>query len=105
MQISNDTQAIIYLISAVLFILSLKGLTHPASARRGNILGMAGMALAVVATLLGSEIHQTREKDRQYNDRGNDTPIPELVPYFSAGDDHGFLEISPHLPLPSLWFG
>ncbi len=56
MQISNDTQAIIYLISAVLFILSLKGLTHPASARRGNILGMAGMALAVVATLLGSEI-------------------------------------------------
>ena len=44
MQISANAQAIAYLVSAVLFILSLKGLTHPSSARRGNYLGMAGMA-------------------------------------------------------------
>ncbi len=56
MQISANTQAIAYLISAVLFILSLKGLTHPATARRGNFLGMAGMAIAIVATLLGAEV-------------------------------------------------
>lgn len=56
MEISANTQAIAYLISAVLFIFALKGLTHPASARRGNYYGMAGMAIAIVATLLGTGI-------------------------------------------------
>ncbi|MEJ2455028.1 MAG: NAD(P)(+) transhydrogenase (Re/Si-specific) subunit beta [Candidatus Thiodiazotropha sp.] len=56
MEISANTQAIAYLISAVLFILALKGLTHPASARRGNYLGMIGMGIAIVATLLGNEV-------------------------------------------------
>ena len=56
MQISANTQALAYLVSAVLFILALKGLTHPASARRGNFFGMAGMFIAIVATLLGSEV-------------------------------------------------
>ncbi|MDE0925911.1 MAG: NAD(P)(+) transhydrogenase (Re/Si-specific) subunit beta [Methylophilaceae bacterium] len=40
-----------YLVSAVLFILSLKGLSSPNSAGRGNVLGMLGMGLAVVTTL------------------------------------------------------
>ncbi len=57
MQISANLQAVAYLVSAILFILALKGLTHPASARRGNYYGMAGMVIAVVATLLGTEIH------------------------------------------------
>jgi len=56
MQLSANTQAVVYLISAVLFIFALKGLTHPSTARRGNFLGMAGMALAIVATLLGGEV-------------------------------------------------
>jgi NAD(P) transhydrogenase subunit beta len=56
MQISANTQAVVYLVSAVLFILALKGLTHPSTARRGNYYGMIGMALAIVATLLGSEV-------------------------------------------------
>jgi len=56
MLISADMQALAYLLSAVLFIFALKGLTHPASARRGNYLGMAGMALAVVATLAGEGV-------------------------------------------------
>lgn len=56
MLLSANMQAVIYLISAVLFIFALKGLTHPSTARRGNFLGMAGMAIAIVATLLGSEI-------------------------------------------------
>ncbi|MGA7978893.1 MAG: NAD(P)(+) transhydrogenase (Re/Si-specific) subunit beta [Chromatiaceae bacterium] len=56
MEITANTQAVAYLISAVLFILALKGLTHPASARRGNLYGMLGMAIAIGATLLGSEV-------------------------------------------------
>ncbi len=56
MQISANFQAIVYLISAVLFIFALKGLTHPATARRGNFLGMIGMAIAVFATLLGEDV-------------------------------------------------
>ena len=42
--------ALSYLVASVLFILSLRGLSHPRSARRGNLLGMAGMALAIVTT-------------------------------------------------------
>src|SRR5260370_38680129 len=43
--------AILYLVAGVLFILSLRGLSGPASSRRGNFLGMAGMAIAVATTL------------------------------------------------------
>ena len=43
-----------YLVAAVLFILALRGLSHPTTSRRGNQLGMAGMAIAVAATLLHS---------------------------------------------------
>ena len=56
MEISANTQAIVYLASAILFILGLKGLTSPATARRGNYYAMGGMVLAVLATLLGTEV-------------------------------------------------
>ena len=45
-----------YLLSAILFIVGLKGLSHPRSAVRGNITGSLGMLLAIVATLVGQEI-------------------------------------------------
>ena len=41
-----------YILAALLFILALAGLSKHETARRGNAFGMAGMALAVVATLL-----------------------------------------------------
>lgn len=40
-----------YLVAAVLFIFGLKGLTHPRTAVRGNLLGSCGMLLAIVITL------------------------------------------------------
>ena len=43
--------AISYLVASVLFILSLKGLSHPLTARRGNVFGIVGMSIAVVTTL------------------------------------------------------
>lgn len=48
---SANLIAFLYLISGVLFILSLHGLSSPETARRGNYLGMAGMAIAIVTTL------------------------------------------------------
>ena len=44
--------ALFYLVASVCFILALKGLSHPETSRRGNILGMVGMAIAVLTTLL-----------------------------------------------------
>jgi len=45
-----------YLVSAVLFIMGLKGLGRPRTAPRGNLLGAAGMFLAVLVTLLNQDI-------------------------------------------------
>ena len=47
---------LIYLLAAVLFIVGLKGLGHPRSAVRGNLLGALGMLLAIVATLVAQDI-------------------------------------------------
>ena len=52
---SANQTAILYLAASVLFILSLKGLSHPLSARRGNVFGMVGMTIAIVTTLAMTE--------------------------------------------------
>ena len=49
---SESFAAFLYLVSGVLFILALRGLSHPTTSRQGNIFGMAGMGLAVLTTLL-----------------------------------------------------
>ncbi len=48
---SANLSALLYLAAGVLFILSLRGLSSPATSRRGNLLGMIGMAIAVGTTL------------------------------------------------------
>jgi len=45
-----------YLLASVLFILGIKGLTHPRTAVRGNLTGALGMLIAILATLLHSSI-------------------------------------------------
>jgi NAD(P) transhydrogenase subunit beta len=48
---SADLVALLYLLAGVLFILALRGLSSPETSRRGNYLGMAGMAIAIATTL------------------------------------------------------
>src|SRR5258708_3191859 len=43
--------AVLYLVAGVLFIMSLRGLSSPASSRQGNFFGMIGMGIAVATTL------------------------------------------------------
>src|SRR6201990_2238780 len=48
---SANIAALLYLIAGVLFILSLRGLSSPATSRQGNLFGMVGMGIAVATTL------------------------------------------------------
>jgi NAD(P) transhydrogenase subunit beta len=52
MTLSANTAAILYTVSAVLFILALRGLSSPETSRRGNYFGMIGIAIAMVTTFL-----------------------------------------------------
>ena len=54
--------AIAYLLSGVLFILALRGLSSPETSRRGNALGMTGMAIAIAVTL--ATLWREHELDR-----------------------------------------
>lgn len=56
MELSTNFTALAYLVSAVLFILSLRGLSSPESSILGSRFGMAGMAIAVLTTILSPEI-------------------------------------------------
>ena len=49
---SSNMVAVLYLISALLFIFALRGLSHPESSRMGNIFGIIGMIIAVFTTLM-----------------------------------------------------
>ena len=50
--ISVNLSALFYLISGILFILALRGLSSPETSRQGNYFGMAGMAIAIIVTFL-----------------------------------------------------
>ena len=67
--------ALAYLVSGVLFILALRGLSSPATSRRGNRMGMAGMAIAVATTLYTHDV----------------VSLPEIVGAIIVGGGIGFL--------------
>ena len=48
---SENFASFLYLVSGVLFIMALRGLSHPTTSRQGNFYGMIGMAIAVITTL------------------------------------------------------
>ena len=56
---SSNQLALWYLVAAVSFILALKGLSSPHTARRGNVFGIVGMAIAVLATIFGPQVTPT----------------------------------------------
>ncbi len=48
---SENLASFLYLVSGVLFIMALRGLSHPTTSRQGNVYGMVGMTIAVLTTL------------------------------------------------------
>ncbi|QEF98386.1 NAD(P) transhydrogenase subunit beta [Stieleria maiorica] len=53
LSLNQSLATVAYIVAAVLFILSLAGLSHQTSAKRGNLLGIIGMLLAIGATIVG----------------------------------------------------
>jgi NAD(P) transhydrogenase subunit beta len=53
---SANLATMAYIAATILFILSLGGLSHPETARRGNLFGIIGMTIAVLATVLGPRV-------------------------------------------------
>ena len=51
MTLSMNLVTLLYLVASVFFIQALKGLSHPATSRRGNVFGMTGMAIAALTTV------------------------------------------------------
>ena len=74
---SANLAALLYLASGILFILALRGLSSPATSRRGNHFGIVGMAIAIVTTLalsdprrdIGLDIRRHRCGDRRLDRR------------------------------------
>src|SRR6202163_4599115 len=53
---SDDLPALLYLVASVCFIMALRGLSSPQTARSGNIYGIAGMAIAILTTLATPQV-------------------------------------------------
>ena len=51
-----NLSAVFYLISGILFILALRGLSSPETSRQGNYFGIIGMGIAIIVTLLSISI-------------------------------------------------
>jgi NAD(P) transhydrogenase subunit beta len=67
--------ALAYLVAGVCFILALRGLSSPASSRRGNRFGMAGMLIALVTTLVTHQL----------------ASLPEILVAIAIGGGIGFI--------------
>ncbi len=54
--ISVQVEALLYLFAAVCFIMALKGLSSPKSARRGNLIGALGALVGIATVFLAEEL-------------------------------------------------
>ena len=57
----SNLSTVAYLVSSVLFIMSLRGLSHPTTARRGNFYGIIGMTIAIVTTVANPGVLSYKE--------------------------------------------
>jgi H+-translocating NAD(P) transhydrogenase subunit beta len=55
-ELYENLTSLAYLVSAVMFIMALRGLSSPESSRRGNLMGMLGMSIAIVTTMLSPSV-------------------------------------------------
>ena len=53
---SANLSSTLFLITGILFILALRGLSSPETSRMGNLFGILGMALAIVVSILSVDI-------------------------------------------------
>ena len=56
---------IAYFFASLSFVIGLKMLSHPDSARKGNMVAAVGMGLAIILTMAGEKIHNYRQ-DKKY---------------------------------------
>ena len=81
-----------YLISGVCFILSLRGLSSPATSRRGNMFGIVGMLIAVATTLIHYLPYMTPEPTALNSYHGPDfVAIAEVVAAIALGGAVGWV--------------
>lgn len=83
-ELAVSVLGISYLLGSISFIVGLKMLSSPDTARRGNLLAAGGMALAIVATIV---FHQ-KEVDGEYHSIGN---IPFIIGAMAVGTVIGWL--------------
>ena len=60
MRLSPNIVALLYLVASVYFILALRGLSHPETARKGNRLGIIGMVIAILTTFFTPQVISPR---------------------------------------------
>ncbi len=56
MTVAENITALAYLVASICFIMALRGLSSPETARAGNVYGMVGMAIAVITTIFSPEV-------------------------------------------------
>ena len=81
--ISANLLAVFYLISGVLFILALRGLSSPETSRQGNLFGIIGMAIAISVTIQSLEKTLNDMKGKEFSkfkDRLSDALVAEICP-------------------------
>jgi len=80
-----------YIAAIILFILSLGGLSNPETSRRGNLYGMLGMAIAVLATVFGPRVTLAG--------------VPYIVGLIGLGRATALAVIAGYLVWTALWLG
>src|SRR2546423_13195718 len=96
---STNAVNLLYLVTIVCFVLALRFLSSPATARRGNWIGAVGMAIAIVATLVKTGVHITWEMPVAAligsvfgavgARRVKMTAMPQMVAVFTGGRGRG----------------